>query len=930
MSKKSSKKRGKVSTSGSKLGNIKVLVIAIIVIGSGAVIVVTQPKLVNDLTNIITGNHSTPVNQTLTNNTNLLAQTASPPFSTQKYNLAGGNQYADLHFTATVPDSYSDTYFDFTNIAFKGTITNMTEALSNPSTNRVDQITLHTDISSCKSSQNFSSNTNNGIAPPPQSSAVTAGDINGHGQDQYIAAFFTACNGQVSSKLSVLNFNATSNSFDTWYSADTGLYYPQVTTADLMGTGINQVIVGGFTSPTTTNVTIKIFNFAPLNVPVLNAHAVQIENFTIPNTNLTADTQFVLDKGNPLGTFNQQFLIYGQSTNSQYTCTVFNYNKTLTGSKKLSIIASWTDSSLGRPVFGKVLYNSHDQIIFPNIAGVTSVTNESGFIYDFVNQTVVKDVYFPHAGIIGVSNFNGDGQSYIAVLGAVYHKVYFFQIPASYTLKDAFGNYNDINLVNDFTSDSQYCASYSIGIASSNCYGPYNAFDKIYHADLNFDGIPELVYQDGYAGRFMMYRGNRVGFNDHTINSIDYYTPNGPMDSSIFTSSSADFYYNSYQNGMTVGNFYNQSVLATYKYQNWLSEGKPSIVTVLAAPPTKKGISQNYATSETSWGQTNTQSQSQESSFGYTVGGSVTVGFGTSEESDAPSWEGSIGFSFDYGSTTSHKTERSVEFSNTWTTDAEHNGVIYSATKYNNWNYTILDSTNPHLNGKTVTYSFPYFFQIYKVDADVFDQEHPGYNINTGTFGNQTLGSPNTYPSQSKATLQTSSNADDFMAPSLHQVGQGGAGDEQEIVYGSVTSNSQSHDYTIGESASYKYSFGAGFSVEAEFSSTQTWGSTAEVSIGKDTLLSGRVGQISNVNDYNKWDFGFGLYGYLLNRTDLGGVQYYVVNYYTGDFGLGYKSTTTSSSTLPTIDIMCLVDYPEQDLLKRKVDRLLPANSLIV
>ena len=899
------KKLSKNTSSNRKLNsvlNIKSLSLIVIVIVSGS-IVVFNPGLLSDVSNLIFGNpnhqnnnNNTTDNQTIIQN-NFKNATLLPPFPTAKFNLAGGNQYADLRFEMNVvPPTQSN--YQYTNMKFIGTISNMSEDLSTYPINKEDTFTFQTNVKDCLYGPGENNIYNGGPTYVPNAtSAVTAGDINGNGQDEFITVYSSECKANFDSKLTIMDWNKMNNNFSTWVDMHIGLYDPQVLAADLKGIGISEVILTGFKSNTTSDLTIEIFDFSPNNETVTNPNSLTITNFTLSSTNLLPKTQIFMDKGNVEGTPNQQFFIYGQTTTRQYTCMLFDYK---IETKTLTKITSWTDADLGRPIFAPWKYNGYEQMVFPKREEVRPLnetydttppvypeniqlhTNESGFIYQIFNDSAQKIVYFPYRGIVGQGNVKADGKMYIVLLryctsASCPNDISLFTPYDSYTLKDSSGNYIPLQELQHFSSGVSFNHFVQDIVDSST----FRSNEKVFVTDLNFDTAPEILFTGADGTRFFWIRGDTLNATSNNNNIVSPYEPDLKVAYMDFTQSKI---FHSLSNASVVGNFYNQSIICKYQEVSYLSDGKPTILAVLAAPPTKSDISQNYLTSEVGFGQSSTASQSHERSFGYTIGGKLTFSYEKGDEK-LLKFEGALSLSFDYGSTTSSKVTHSYEFSNSWSTDSEHNGVVYSAMKYKNWNYTIIDANNPALNGHTLTYSYPYYVGVYKFDADAFDQAHPGYNIDSMTF-NHTIGDPTTYPSQSQATTLTQGSPFSYMAPSLRPVNQGGAGDDQEIKVDQESSLSASQDYTVGASASVKFTH-LGLSIEAEVSTSATWGEASESSLGTGTAYTARIGQIANISDWNQWSYGWGLFIYLLNRTDLN-IRYQVIDFYTGNFGVGY------------------------------------------
>ena len=872
--------------------------IAVMIIDEGAALVVIfNPSIYTVLDNLVNGN---PTNsQFKYSNATLL-----PPFPSAKYNLAGGNQFADLRFAMNA-DYINDSY-QYTNMRFIGTVSNMSALTNDTQVSKVFSFTFTTNVKSCLFGQSQNQIYNDQPTyTPSETSAVTSGDLNYNGQDEYVAVYSDQCKNNFDSKVTILEWNSSSMSFKTWADFHIGLYDPQVLALDLKGNGGSELIIAGFSSNTTSDLSLMFLDFSPNNQPVSNANSLTIVNKTLTNTSFIPNQQIVMDKGNIDPSLDQEFFVYGESTGRQYTCIVLKYNFQ---DESLTKLTSFTDADLGRPVFGSLLQNGMDQLIIPKreeiippneqtssppIYPENTPTNESGFIYSINGTKVTKIAYFPYRGIVGVGNVEGTGTTDIIeldyCLASCTNNLHSYTLNSGYALQDSNGNYIPLPEKEHFSVSISFLFNPpNADVTGEPSFSTFRSDSKILTADLNFDAIPEMIYMGPNGAHFDLIRGGVLVHGSNFGNYIDPYTPTYKVGYLAYGNGNDTF--QSFSNATTTGNFFNQSIQVVYKQQTYLSQGVPTIIAVIAAPPTKGNISQNYGNTLAEFGQSNSQSSSNEKSTGYNVGAKVTLGY----EGDvdvfgikAASFGASISASFEYATTQTSKVTRTIQYTNTWSTGNDHNGVVFSTTEYKNWNYTILDSSNPAFNGKTMTFSYPYYVGIFKYDADVFDQAHPGYNINAKTF-NHTIGDPSTYPSEAQALSLTSNNPIDFKTSPLKPINQGTGSDTQSIEVSTELSTSSSVDYTVGASATVKAGIGGAY-VEAEVSGGYSWGDTAEVSIGTGTSYSATIGQIQNYNEYNQWSYGWGMFVYLKYRPDLN-ISYQVIDFYTGNFGTGYTT----------------------------------------
>lgn len=884
-------------------------------------------------TNTNTNTTTNPTNVTLMSPAKLINKT-SLPLTSPETQMGGGQQLADFYFGANI-QSYS-----YTNMYFQGTVSNYTEG-PNPTVNNFITLNFQPTITSCSFSYHDTYNYVSDNLNVSQS--LTAGDINGNGKDEYIAAYAVGCKNQYSSQLTVLSWNSSSNSFyDFGPTINLGLYYPSVLALYAKSSSpIMQIVVAGFETPNATSITLKFIDYAPTgtNYPVQDASHMKIETFNLTNPGLPVVAQtLALERGDVFGTGSQEFLMYGKTRDNQSFALLYQYNATTHMMVKLH---EWVDAILGRPIFARFLDIPAEQIVIPKTNPPTTMTSgcpgsalpnlnytdESGFIYYFniANYSVTKIAYLPYSGIVGAGNIDGNGQTSIILLH--------INNPAVNTTNQACPSYDigtDITHVYTYNSAYPYSLTYGKGLYSTypedtskfniqNNY-PTNSNlknllyvypdKKIITGDVNYDGLTDFIYPS---------TGN--------INNYGYKYSNGLL----FTSQPTSPYYSSqnvhhqYQpqdptfpldtwkfdltgtvqtsDNMTFGNFFGDAVTLSYKSQVWDSVDNPTILAVIAAPPTVTNISQAYSKSYTSFGLSTSQSTTTGTSWGFTLGGSVIVG--ASVGITVPVFGETIAkftekfkVNFDYQSSHTSKSTHTIAFSQQWLTGYSDDAVVFAVITYRNWNYTLHDLLNPTLNGHTWTYRSPIAVTVQKFDLKAFNQLFPSYGLEK-TFSH-TLGNPASYPLTSQISSIATNSPIDFTPPTgdVVQVGEGQGATVEEIDVSNSVSQGSSISYKAGFTSTTTVQVGTAI-VGVELRASYLWGSSYQFTQGSATKYISHVGNILNLRDWNKYHYTFELFAYVMKRSDIS-LSYQVINYAVGNLGTGLITTTTTTNASST------------------------------
>lgn len=828
-------------------------------------------------------------------------QTTQPPLIQPATTLMGGNQYAALHFAMHVVNNGS---YQFSNMHWIGSVYNFTGSsladIHNIPISNTTQPNFNTTFNIVPSITNatFANYTNqNGNIIPLEFSSLTAGDIAGQGKDMLIASYSITIQNKTDSKLVVLDWNNNTQTFTPWTNNITlGLYYPTVLALNLRGYDAEQLIVAGFSSLNTSYVTLKMINFSPTGNLVTNGSQVHITT-TVLNNIQVRPGPLVLEKGDLYGYGAQQFLIYGVTQEGLHYASLYDYNLTTNAVFYLSTIQ---DGNLGRPLLTSFFTNGIDQLVAPcfttcspDISNPTYTSFEAGFIYIFdpLNNSLLKYALFPYSGALGAGTIDGANANELILLQT--NSMSLFRYNSNYMLY----NYTTKKF-NALPIDvyQQTPRTYPLSTGTTLYMSDYM---PVLVTDLTFDSIPEMItpdYLTGGARFFLMRKDQLVTPSNNLIDS--QYAAQG----TLLQYESSNFTYYDMSNARTVGDLFGQALRLIHQ-DTYLTLSNPTIMAVLAAPPTVSAIGQDPTNALTSYGTSTSQASSVESStslgfdleMGLGVKTEISYGVGVEALGLEMSFMGKVGF----GMTFSHSYEKThtVQLSQSWGTDGQHNGVVFASLLVKHWNYTVV---NGPLNGDNLTFSYPQAVTIQKFDASTFNKLYPSYNIIDSTFGNiQKIGHPETYPAKSQ--IATITKGSPFVYESAEKgVSQGTGYDTVQI--DSSTESSSSYGFDFHTSAGFSFEMATeGFQMSLDYSFNSAHGQTFTNTQGIGTTY---YGQITDINSYSNWQhyqYNYGLFAYLLNRPNLN-ISYQVINYWTNPLGpsFGNAGAALAFNLLPS------------------------------
>jgi hypothetical protein len=396
--------------------------------------------------------------------------------------------------------------------------------------------------------------------------------------------------------------------------------------------------------------------------------------------------------------------------------------------------------------------------------------------------------------------------------------------------------------------------------------------------DVDADGMDEIILSTG----------------DNVPDIIEYKYEGGwpPLPTPVYTVTGSGthilddakhtyslLYSNLDQKGfVTTGDFDADGVKLKYTGKHWSTKAPPKIIMVIAAPPTYRGISHNYAGSYTAFG--------AETSKGSVEGNSLSVSEGThwsiGAEIDISVFEVfSLEASFSFSKTITQEFSRTNTKTHTetvvtgYTVGTSDDAVIYQLTTFDNYEYEIVSHPiNPDLIGEHMTIDVPQASVPWKVSRSYFNYKFStAPNIGSETFSHK-VGKPWTYPNISEIETVAPIR---WITSQMQTVGQGDGVQATKIEIEEETGSQMSRSYTTETSFDFQ---GTAFFVTAGggWHSAKTDSSFTEVIIGEKMVYEGAIGDINNNETWEKLKFSFGLIVYNLERSD--GVTYQVINYY--------------------------------------------------
>ena len=375
--------------------------------------------------------------------------------------------------------------------------------------------------------------------------------------------------------------------------------------------------------------------------------------------------------------------------------------------------------------------------------------------------------------------------------------------------------------------------------------------------DVDCDGYDEIIiFGKGEDGDNKGLRGKIYDDSTNNFSLIKEFKFNDNVENPVVTVAEVDA----------------DGLVLEYTGETWEHVTRANPFVAMAAPPTVQDpkISQNYASTSTTFGKSSFQSTGTSDEVGFSAFASVEV---------------SAGFSvFGYGVFAKFSVSMSAEFSRTktqaktLTTGQECGGgsdydlVIFEKTVYDIYKYKIVSSPDESNIGEFMNIKVPRETMFYKEPVKYFNQLD---NITTKVEFKHKVGKPWTY--SSRAVGQRLISIYGGWETGANRVGNSGGA--------TVAFLSMAEEETTEESRTFSMEVAAG--VEAGGVTVMagvgfSTGHTHSITTGRECVYEGSVGDISDHDEYLKYGYTWGLYVYNYKRA--GHVGYQVIDYWVRDY----------------------------------------------
>ncbi|HHI78813.1 MAG TPA: VCBS repeat-containing protein [Planctomycetes bacterium] len=334
---------------------------------------------------------------------------------------------------------------------------------------------------------------------------------------------------------------------------------------------------------------------------------------------------------------------------------------------------------------------------------------------------------------------------------------------------------------------------------------------------------------------------------------------------------------------LTPGDFDGENLLLERTGKKWLTLPDPIPIVLLAAPPTKKGISQNFSGSSTAYSvsQGKTTSHSVQTQTTITLREGKKAAYGDLFEFSV---QATLSYSVAETLTKAVTITKTNAFSGTYDKDV----IVFQGTLYMRYQYRIIRSRDAKEIGKLFTIDEPVSTRIYKWTVDFYNKNVPARSRIGKDVITHTIGDPQTYmrKSQAKALLGIPGS---WIHEKGLTVGQGRSTNSISIGITKQNSNAQSRSFGVRAELSWQIGprvGGATYGINRS--------EVYSVSINEGTLYSGTIGDIDKGQDFSDWFYAAGLFVRRIGvdakgNTLPGKLPYQLVTWWTQPLGTNYK-----------------------------------------
>ena len=309
-----------------------------------------------------------------------------------------------------------------------------------------------------------------------------------------------------------------------------------------------------------------------------------------------------------------------------------------------------------------------------------------------------------------------------------------------------------------------------------------------------------------------------------------------------------------------------------------LKLANPTPICVMAAPPTKAGVSQNYDDSEVSYGRSTSKTVTHTVSVSTTISSEMGVSFGFFDDF----------FSVDVRKTYEESIEKShgkgQEISRTvnFVGGHEEDHIVFQGTVYQHYEYVIVISKDPQLVGKRMSIDVPVASRVYKWTLAYFNSSAKANDrLKRSELFKHTIGKPETYLTHADA--KTRVNQGSGWLSDKQTVGQGRRSNSASFEVKTTNTSEKSRSVTTGITGEIQIGpFVGGGSV----GSGRTNIYAIETSVG--SLFEGVVGDFADPGHYTDWSYDFGLAVYHKGGGKTKTRGYQVLNFWVTPTGAAY------------------------------------------
>jgi hypothetical protein len=301
----------------------------------------------------------------------------------------------------------------------------------------------------------------------------------------------------------------------------------------------------------------------------------------------------------------------------------------------------------------------------------------------------------------------------------------------------------------------------------------------------------------------------------------------------------------------------------------------PIPIAVLAAPPTKGGISQNYDGTEVSY----STSQGETYSYQTTTGHSLSLAVGVDLEDPTGAFGATAKVTLKGAVEKSETSASTVQTSVSFTGGYDQDVVIFQGTLQLTYVYEFVAAADPKVIGTEAAVNISLDTKVYKWTRTFFEDTFGSNSTLPADLFTHAIGDPSTYPTHlaAAALLQTYEGYEGETVTVGQGKGTNGVGLDLETV---LTTGTQ-WSFEMEVEAEVKLG-GPTFGITKGITNDWVWENVAT----EGTSYGAEIGDIQLSSDYFTWGYDAGLFTYA--RTDSVKPTVQVVSFWTEPWGGGY------------------------------------------